>query len=107
MASGISLGMGFDLPAPLPIDSRMNFKTIADMAAYPEDSLPDTYMCTNDETGLLYVYAKTNSIDATLGKWRALSGSASGLEIMALTEYQVYMNGLIITATGYIDPTQP
>ena len=106
MASGISLGMGFDLPAPLPIDSRMNFKTIADMAAYPEDSLPDTYMCTNDETGMFYVYSKSNSVDATLGKWRALS-SASDLEIMSETEYQVYMNGLIITATGYIDPTQP
>lgn len=104
MASGISLGMGFDLPAPLPIDSRLNFKTIADMSAYPEGSLPDTYMCTNDETGMFYVYSKSNSVDATLGKWRALS-SASDLEIMALTEYQDYMDGLIISADNYTETT--
>lgn len=106
MASGISLGMGFDLPAPLPIDSRLNFKTIADMAAYPEDSLPDTYMCTNDETGLLYVYAKTNDADATLGKWRALSGSAS-FEIMSETEYQTFMDDLVITSKNYVPPVTP
>lgn len=104
MASGISLGMGFDLPAPLPIDSRLNFKTIADMASYSEDSLPDTYFCTNDETGMFYVFSKTNDVDATLGKWRAIS-SASDLEIMALTEYQDYMNDLTITANGYVEPT--
>lgn len=106
MASGISLGMGFDLPAPLPIDSRMNFKTIADMAAYPEDSLPDTYMCTNDETGMFYVYSKSNSVDATLGKWRALS-SASDLEIMTLTEYQTFMDDLVITSKNYVPPVTP
>ena len=104
MADGISLGMGFNLKSPLPIDSRLNFKTIADMAAYPEDSLPNTYMCTNDETGLLYIYSKTNDADATLGKWRALSGSAS-FEIMSETEYQTFMNDLVITADGYVEPT--
>ena len=104
MASGISLGMGFELPAPLPIDSRLNFKTITDMVSYPDDDLPETYFCTNDETGMFYVYSKSNSIDVTLGKWRALS-SASDLEIMTLTELNDYMNDLVITADGYVEPT--
>lgn len=104
MASGISLGMGFDLPAPLPIDSRLNFKTIAEMASYPDRDLPETYFCTNDETGMFYVYSKTNNADAILGKWRALS-SASDLEIMSETEYQTFMDDLVITADGYVEST--
>ena len=106
MASGISLGMGFDLPAPLPIDSRLNFKTIADMSAYPEGSLPDTYMCTNDETGLLYIYSKTNNSDAILGKWRAVS-SASDLEVMSETEYKTFMDDLVILSKNYVPPVTP
>ena len=104
MADGILLGMGFNLKSPLPIDSRLNFKTIADMVSYPDGDLPETYFCTNDETGLFYIYSKTNSIDVTLGKWRALS-SASDLEIMTLTELNDYMNDLVITADGYVEPT--
>ena len=104
MASGISLGMGFELPAPLPIDSRLNFKTIAEMASYPDGELPETYLCTNDETGLLYIYAKSNSVDATLGKWRPLTGTDS-FEFMTETEYQTFMDDLVITADGYVEPT--
>lgn len=104
MADGILLGMGFNLKSPLPIDSRLNFKTISDMANYSDNELPETYFCTNDETGMFYIYSKTNSIDATLGKWRALS-SASDLEIMTLTELNDYMNDLVITADGYVEPT--
>ena len=104
MADGILLGMGFNLKSPLPIDSRLNFKTISDMANYSDNELPETYFCTNDETGMFYVYSKSNSIDVTLGKWRALS-SASDLEIMTLTELEEYMNNLVITADGYVEPT--
>ena len=74
------------------------------MVSYPDGDLPETYFCTNDETGMFYIYSKTNSIDATLGKWRALS-SASDLEIMTLTELNDYMNDLVITADGYVEPT--
>lgn len=104
MADGILLGMGFNLKSPLPIDSRLNFKTISDMVSYPDGDLPETYFCTNDETGMFYIYSKTNSIDATLGKWRALS-SASDLEIMTLPELENYMNDLVVTADGYVEPT--
>ena len=111
MASGIGLGMGFDLPAPLPIDSRLNFKTIADMASYPDSDLPETYFCTNDETGLFYTYAKTNSVDATLGKWRALSTAglqteldkkANDDEVLKTTDISTTIDG---TSTNDTVPT--
>ena len=106
MADGILLGMGFNLKSPLPIDSRLNFKTIADMASYPDSDLPETYFCTNDETGLFYTYAKTNDVDPDLGKWRALTGSSS-IEFMTDTECQTFLDDLVITSKNYVPPVAP
>lgn len=103
----INVDLPFLLKNDSPVDKKQHFATLQEMKDFDERFLSATAIATCDETGLLYVYNSTNSVDANTGKWKTIGGGASDLEIMALTEYQDYMDGLIISATGYVDPTQP
>ena len=60
-----------------PNFTRDLFDTIADMAAFNENYLPDVFLTCNKETGKPYVYNRDNENDATFGKWRSLQGEAS------------------------------
>ena len=60
-----------------PNFTRDLFNTIADMAAFNENYLPDVFLTCNKETGKPYVYNRDNENDATFGKWRSLQGEAS------------------------------
>ena len=66
--------------------ARDSFKTIADMVAYPETSLPDIFTATNEETGKQYIYNVNNTVDATLGKWRENSVSISADSTNAIAQ---------------------
>ena len=61
-----------------PNFTRDLFDTIADMAAFNENYLPDVFLACNKETGKLYVYNRNNEIDTTFGKWREVQGAAGG-----------------------------
>jgi hypothetical protein len=61
-----------------PNFTRDLFETVAAMAAYSENYLPDLFIACNKETGKIYVYHRNNEIDATFGKWREVQGAAGG-----------------------------
>lgn len=64
-----------------PNVQRDLFNSIADMAAFNENYLPDMFVCVNTEDGNLYVYNRTNEVDATTGKWRKFTGGATDVEL--------------------------
>lgn len=72
MAS-VQLDMQFHIVGKT-VDDKQNFKTIAQMKAYPELQLSKTAMATNDEDGKLYVYNVNNEVNENTGKWRAIDG---------------------------------
>ena len=55
-----------------PDNVRSQFNTIAEMVSFSEDYLPKIYITLNAETGKQYMYKRSNSVDALLGKWREL-----------------------------------
>ena len=64
-----------------PNVERDLFATIADMAAYNENYLPDVFECNVIEDGNRYRYNRTNIVDETLGRWRRVEGGG-GAELI-------------------------
>ena len=64
-----------------PNVERDLFATIADMAAYNENYLPDVFECNVIEDGNRYRYNRTNIVDETLGRWRVVEGGG-GAELI-------------------------
>lgn len=64
-----------------PNVERDLFATIADMAAYNENYLPDVFECNVIEDGNRYRYNRTNIVDETLGRWRRVE-SGGGAELI-------------------------
>ena len=60
-----------------PDNVRSQFNTIAEMASFSEDYLPEIYITLNAETGKQYMYKRSNSVDSLLGKWREVDNSGS------------------------------
>ena len=61
-----------------PNFTRDLFETIADMAAFNENYLPDVFLTCNKESGKPYIYNRTNTVDDTYGKWREIKGGDGG-----------------------------
>lgn len=61
-----------------PNFTRDLFETVADMAAFNENYLPDLFIACNKESGKVYVFNRENTVDTTFGKWRELEGGAGG-----------------------------
>ena len=64
-----------------PNVERDLFATIADMAAYNENYLPDVFECNVIEDGNRYRYNRTNIVDETRGRWRVVE-SGGGAELI-------------------------
>ena len=75
----ISLNANFELlSAGLYLDARQQFNTIIEMKDFAETSVPDGFITYNKETQKHYVFSSSNTVDATLGKWREYdSGDSS------------------------------
>ena len=82
--AGISIGNQLDLRTRLPLDSRHLFHTIEEMVEFPDNFLPELFICQNEEEpDALFVYNKQNELDETYGKWRAFK-SGDKVEIATL-----------------------
>lgn len=82
----ISLLDNLDIKKRSPDVARQEFLTIADMAAFREDYLPDFYRCYCKEDGNEYKYKRTNDVDPVLGKWRLVTeGGISDLPTASAT----------------------
>ena len=77
----ISLNANFELlSAGLYLDARQQFNTIIEMKDFAESSIPDGFITYNKETQKHYVFSSSNTVDATLGKWREYNnGGSSGV----------------------------
>lgn len=86
------IGAPFEVLAPVSIDSRF-IKTKTEMLNTNDNLMPDVYPAYESTTGDLYIYLKTNTVDATTGKYRKFeSGSGSSATIdnwASTTEYNV------------------
>ena len=68
----------FSYQGTKPLDARVKYATVADMAAVAASSLYDGIMAYVVATEKNYQWKSTNTVDPTLGKWRELeSGGAS------------------------------
>lgn len=63
-----TINQGFDLNSPQFNFKRDYFASVADLKAAPETSFPDHFI--TNVAGVLYQLTKSNSVDATTGKWR-------------------------------------
>ena len=77
----ISLLDNLSIKKKSPNVERDLFATIADMAAYSENYLPDVFECNVVEDGNRYRYNRSNIIDPTYGKWRVVE-SGAGAELI-------------------------
>lgn len=74
----ISLNANFELlSAGLYLDARQQFNTIIEMKDFAETSIPDGFITYNKETQKHYVFNSSNTVDATLGKWREYNSGDS------------------------------
>ena len=74
----ISLNANFELlSAGLYLDARQQFNTIIEMKDFAETSIPDGFITYNKETQKHYVFNSSNTVDATLGKWREYNNGNS------------------------------
>ena len=80
----ISILNGFDYGGQSYDFTRQGFATLEEMANYPSFYLPPLYIALCEETGKPYLYNVSNEIDTEhgLGKWRELSGSGSGADLL-------------------------
>ena len=77
----ISLLDNLSIKKKSPNVERDLFATIADMAAYSENYLPDVFECNVVEDGNRYRYNRSNIIDPIYGKWRVVE-SGAGAELI-------------------------
>ena len=74
-----TINQGFDLNSPQFNFKRDYFATVAELKAANENGFPDHFI--TNVGGVLYQLTKSNSVDATTGKWRKVSvGGAIGTD---------------------------
>ena len=82
----IRINTGFEVGAPLPLDSRFELSK-AEMLAVNDNVMPALYfaLCTDDNA--FYLYAKTNTVDQHTGKFRYMfdqDGPTDESEVISL-----------------------
>lgn len=66
----IALGDNLRLNKAVPDFERQQYETVADMKAVKDLRMPEMYLAYCLETQKVYLYKKSNTVDATFGKWR-------------------------------------
>lgn len=77
------LGDNFSYQGAKPLDKRNQYDTVAAMAAVSDTVLYDGCLTFCLETGKTYQWLSTNTVDATLGKWREFSSGGGGSSDLA------------------------
>lgn len=76
-----NISQGFKLQSPQFNFERDYFKSVAELKAAPESGFPDNFI--TNVAGVLYQLKKSNSVDATTGRWRKLGLGNLGLDLSA------------------------
>ena len=86
--AGIQMGANFDLAASIPLDSRLQYKTIAEMKNAPETSLYDGLLSYCVEADATFQWKSKNPDTPDFGKWmKFTSGSNSAEGVFISTDY--------------------
>lgn len=102
--TGIKVGTHFSPRFKRPLDDRFQFDTITEMKSFPEGALYDSIQTYNTETKKFYQYFSTNTIDATLGRWREISSTeALDARLNTLEEEVVHRTQILPNPSAAIE----
>lgn len=90
---GILLADGFDYKARKPLDARILYDTLADMAGMTDAVMYEGAIAYNKEDNKFYVFNSANTVDPTTGKWRELNTGGNGFEYKVYDENTTYNKG--------------
>lgn len=76
----IKLPQGLNITSTDPVDLRV-LLTKEEMKSMPDATMPSVYLALCKDDGLLYIYNKSNSIDASSGKFRLYSAEVTEDEL--------------------------
>ena len=79
----LTIGDNFSYQGAKPLDSRVTYATIAEMASKADSTLYDGIMAYCKANGKNYQWKSTNEIDEVLGKWREFESGGSGSSDLA------------------------
>lgn len=100
----ILLADNFQYQGRKPLDGRLVFDTIADMAGTPDSIVYDGIFVYNKETEKYYTFKVNNVVDSTFGKWEEFKvGSSSISEDTHSVEYkqgEQYKKGNLVVLNG-------
>lgn len=71
--AGILLADNFDYKSRKPLDGRILYDTLADMAGMADAVMYDGAIAFNKEDNKFYTFNSANTVDATTGKWKELT----------------------------------
>ena len=103
----ININANFKLSKKQFLDARQGFNTIAEMATYPANEIPNGFMTFNNEDGKNYQFLDLNSVDPTLGQWREFTTGGNCIDDTLTSSstktYSIDMiKQLLKSTTGFI-----
>lgn len=100
----LTIGDNFSYLGSKPLDGRIKYTTVAEMAAMADATLYDGCIAYCVETDATYQWKSTNSSDPTLGKWREFEagGGTDNALIVVSTAPASPSDGDFILYTGTI-----
>lgn len=91
----LTLGDNFSYQASKPLDARLKYDTVAAMKAVADSTMYEGCLAYCVATDKTYQWKSTNTVDATLGKWREYGAPAMPSEDMpsVMTPLPSYSGG--------------
>lgn len=100
----INVADNFNYQGAKPLDSRIQFSTIADMKAYAESSLYNGCFAYVTATQKYYSFDSNNTVDADTGRWREFKGGGGQIiQVEELPEPSEELEGVIYQYIGEDD----
>lgn len=100
----INVADNFNYQGVKPLDSRIQFSTIADMKAYAESSLYNGCFAYVTATQKYYSFDSNNTVDADTGRWREFKGGGGQIiQVEELPEPSEELEGVIYQYIGEDD----
>ena len=79
----LTIGDNFSYQGAKPLDTRLQYATIAEMKAKADSTLYDGIIAYCKADGKNYQWKSTNTVDETLGKWREFQSGGGGVSELA------------------------
>lgn len=99
--AGIKINAPFELGAAVPVDTRLTLSK-AEMLTINDNVWPSKYLTVCSDDGAIYLYDKTNDMDAETGKFRILSTDLSAYleKVSTMTAASATTVGEFVMYTG-------